>query len=487
MRFGVLTQGLCSLLTMMLAVEASAHARWLESGPTPGRTTNDNIKSGPCGYARTNSPAVFRTGETVTLEWEATIYHRGYFRVAFSPANDQGFDDHVLLDNMAEVQGQRIYSAEVTLPDTPCTDCTLQLIQVMLDRNPPTNYYSCADIQLVADMQTDTTPPDGATELTITGALPTPTLSWQNPTDDFAGVIVTRGTDQLPHPQMGLRYEVGDKIDGSRVEFAGIASQAMLSEISDGTWLTVFTHDAAYNYSASAAIEATAPNNRPHTVSLRWEQNGFSDAIYLADGEVIVQADISDPDGVNSHLVAWSASEYLANNNTDSGVYQYRFDPSTIAPNTTLTVTGEAQDGVRADFDVAESIFIPVKAYSRYLPSIVIKQGGKVVSAASTTGGEVTLELSFNGDAPADLDAWQVQWQQELTGANAGDHTLSFTPNGAGTWQVAATVSHQGVQAAETITLNVTVNKPMQLGRFGSGLIGLALLLIGVRRLQGRR
>lgn len=487
MRLGLISRGLCGLLLSIVAFEASAHARWLASGPTPGRTNNDANKVGPCGAARTNNPAVFRAGETVNLEWEATIYHRGYFRIAFSPANDQGFDDNVLLDNYSELQGQRTYSAAVTLPNTPCDNCTLQLIQVMLDRNPPTNYYSCADIQLVADMQTDTTPPEGATALAITGALPTPTLSWQNPSDDFAGVIVTRGTDQLPHPQMGLQYQVGDKIDGSRVEFAGIASQAVLSDITDGSWLTVLTHDAAYNYSTSAAIQATAPNNRPHSVSLRWEQNGYSDAIYLADGEVIVQADITDPDGLSSHLVGWSASEYLANHNLDSYVYQYRFEPSTIVPNTDLIVTADTTDVVQPDFDVSESIFIPVKPYSRYVPTLIVKQGGKVVSAASTTAGEVTIELAFTGETPEDVSAWQVQWQHAIAGANAGDHTLTFSPSGAGSWPVTAMVSRGGIQAALPITLSVVVNKPVQLGRFGGGLAALMLLLIAVRRLQGRR
>ena len=487
MRLGLLTQGLCGLLTMALAFEASAHARWLETGTTPGRTNNDNIKSGPCGYARTNDPAVFRAGETVTLQWEATIYHRGYFRVAFSPANDQGFDDNVLLDNITEVQGQRIYSAQVTLPDTPCDNCTLQLIQVMLDRNPPTNYYSCADIQLVADMPADTTPPDAATVLALAGAVPSPTLSWQNPSEDFAGVIVTRGTSQLPHPQTGLGYAVGDVIDGSEVVFAGVATQAALTGITAGDWLTLFTHDAAYNYSGSAAIEAQAPQNFPHTVMLRWEQNGHSDVIYLADGEVIVQADVNDPDGVSSHVVAWSASEFLANENADSAVFQYRFDPSTIASNTTLDVTAEALDGVRQDFNVSQTISIPVEPFSRHQPELVIKQGGQIVDAASTTAGEVTIELAFNGDAPSDLGPWLVLWQHDIAGAMAADHTLTFTPQAAGNWPVVATITRGGIEAAEQTTVNVKVNKPVQLGRLGFGLIGLMILLMGLRRLQARR
>lgn len=487
MRLGFLVQGLSGLLLMMLAIEASAHARWLESGPTPGRTNNDNIKSGPCGVARTNDPAIFRAGETVTIQWEATIYHRGYFRVAFSPANDQGFDNNVLLDNVNEVQSQRIYSAEITLPNTPCDNCTLQLIQVMLDRNPPTNYYSCADIQLVADMPVDTIAPDAASSLALTGAAPSPTLSWQNPNDDFAGVIVTRGTSRLPHPQMGIGYSVGDVIEGSDVVFAGVATQVALNGINAGDWLTVFTHDAAYNYSGSAAIEVQAPQNLPHTVMLRWEQSGFSDVIYLADGEVIVQADVNDPDGISTHAVTWKASEYLANDNSDSAVFQYRFDPSTVTPNTNLTVTGEASDGERADFNVAQSITIPVKPYSRYKPKLVIKQNGQNVSSASANGGEVTIALAFEGDAPSDLDLWEVQWQHNIANASSTNHTLAFNPVAAGSWVVNATVHRGRVEAAEPATVNIKVNKPVQLGQLSFGLLGLAALLFGLRRLQARR
>jgi hypothetical protein len=44
------------------------------------------------------------------------------------------------------------------MPNVNCDNCTLQLIMVMTETNPPTNYYSCADIQLVgsdAGVETD--------------------------------------------------------------------------------------------------------------------------------------------------------------------------------------------------------------------------------------------------------------------------------------------------------------------------------------------
>ncbi|MGD8641888.1 MAG: hypothetical protein PVG89_14735, partial [Gammaproteobacteria bacterium] len=71
---------------------AYAHARFLTDGIVPPRSNNDGIKSGPCGSdPRSTNPAVFRPGQQITVEWEETINHPGYFTIAFSPANDTGF------------------------------------------------------------------------------------------------------------------------------------------------------------------------------------------------------------------------------------------------------------------------------------------------------------------------------------------------------------------------------------------------------------
>ena len=42
-----------------------------------------------------------------------------------------------------------MYQTDLTLPNMTCADCTIQLIQVMLeDPARPKNYYSCADLSL---------------------------------------------------------------------------------------------------------------------------------------------------------------------------------------------------------------------------------------------------------------------------------------------------------------------------------------------------
>jgi hypothetical protein len=143
-------KALIGSLLLALSVQAQSHALWDPNGLVKPRSNRDDIKTGPCGVARTNTAVTLAAGSTVNLSIERTIFHRGYFRIAFSPADDQDFDSYVLADQVPENSSQRFYTVSVTLPDMECSACTLQLIQVMLDRNPPTNYYSCADIRLVA-------------------------------------------------------------------------------------------------------------------------------------------------------------------------------------------------------------------------------------------------------------------------------------------------------------------------------------------------
>ncbi len=147
------------ILVMMafFGVKVFAHARILPNGMLSPRLTatgvNDaGIKTGPCGgLARSAVPAVLAPGSTITLNWEETIDHPGRFEIYFSQAGDTGFQ---LLKTVQDNQGAGVptphqFSTTVTLPNVTCTDCTLQLIQVMTE-NPanPSLYFSCADIRL---------------------------------------------------------------------------------------------------------------------------------------------------------------------------------------------------------------------------------------------------------------------------------------------------------------------------------------------------
>jgi hypothetical protein len=118
------------------------------------------LKSGPCGgIARTNNPTILTAGQLFTVQWEQVINHPGYYRIAFSPSGDAGFDDHVILPKFPNVIGQQFFETTIKVPNTPCTDCTLQLEQYMTENDPPSIYYSCADVEIRAAEAAPPLPP----------------------------------------------------------------------------------------------------------------------------------------------------------------------------------------------------------------------------------------------------------------------------------------------------------------------------------------
>jgi len=167
---------------------ASAHftmdypPQWIEQQDTLG----DPQKIAPCGvdstvtYTTTNTVSTYAPGQTITVQWTETVAHDGWFRIALSYANrtdltdppysanalglstDAGIENPpippVLVDGLyphlaADITVPKQYTYALTLPQTPCTKCTLQIIQFM--NNHPYNmpggyfYHHCADIALV--------------------------------------------------------------------------------------------------------------------------------------------------------------------------------------------------------------------------------------------------------------------------------------------------------------------------------------------------
>jgi hypothetical protein len=156
---------------------------------------------GTPGWIRADHPertSVFLPGQTITVTWDETIQHPGYFRIALQPnagaeldlfgippcgvdvgdpincgndnfptLNQEGIDpingSIVIADQILD----GTLSQEITLPNIECANCTLQFIQVMTDKNPYTRdalsddiYFNCADVVLSA------TAPDGGTGAT---------------------------------------------------------------------------------------------------------------------------------------------------------------------------------------------------------------------------------------------------------------------------------------------------------------------------------
>ena len=164
-------------------------------------------KAEPCGIAgQVRNPArvtTLRPGQTITVTWMETVNHPGWFRIAFHPngasfgippasaglcvrpnmqtvacpvgitdcnfptVNQEGPDGAsgsiILKDRIAD----GTLSLDVTLPNMECDNCTLQLIQVMVDKCPYTTdlasddiYFNCADLTLSASAPDAGVPPD---------------------------------------------------------------------------------------------------------------------------------------------------------------------------------------------------------------------------------------------------------------------------------------------------------------------------------------
>lgn len=159
--------------TLGLNQSAEAHIRLTaptSRHPIPVQEDNSFLKDGPCGGqgdSRTSDPArvtTFAPGETITLEWHETIHHASHYRIAFDADGQDDFIDPtsesdiveppvlpILKDGIPDLSdGEDSFSVQVTLPTTPCDNCTLQLIQYMYDRAEPF-YYQCADIVIAGE------------------------------------------------------------------------------------------------------------------------------------------------------------------------------------------------------------------------------------------------------------------------------------------------------------------------------------------------
>jgi predicted carbohydrate-binding protein with CBM5 and CBM33 domain len=153
------------LILALMLVSSTASAHIALKNPVP-RTAEQ--KAGPCGSAgstRGTNVTVYQPGETITVEWDETVDHPGHYRIAFDNDGQDAFINPMratdnfsftLMEPIADKAGGR-YTQQITLPTEPCTNCTLQLMQVMTTTEPYNSFYwQCADIQIGGDAP----PPD---------------------------------------------------------------------------------------------------------------------------------------------------------------------------------------------------------------------------------------------------------------------------------------------------------------------------------------
>ncbi len=178
-----------TLVGALVAAPGAAQAHIKMSLPLDWIVTNsqgDPQKITPCGvdptkpttFTVTNAVTTLHVGDKVTFNWTETVPHDGHFRIALAinsrdeltdPAVTQMNSDGtaaavavstaypVLADNLfdhkaSSVSANKAYTTSVTIPNTPCTKCTLQLLQFMANHplDPSYFYHQCADVTILA-------------------------------------------------------------------------------------------------------------------------------------------------------------------------------------------------------------------------------------------------------------------------------------------------------------------------------------------------
>lgn len=171
-----------SLAAAVSLTSASAHT--VLKSPTP-LSTDDDAKTGPCGCSfapgatkpcdTTPTVMTLTAGAPLNVTWTETVQHTGKFRVAFSTKTPE-------TATIADLDGGVVWegddnnptapmdiSQSVTVPNTPCELCTLQVRQFMENAAAP-YYFTCAAVKIVAPSGTGGMGGMGATSATTGGS-----------------------------------------------------------------------------------------------------------------------------------------------------------------------------------------------------------------------------------------------------------------------------------------------------------------------------
>lgn len=146
-----------------LAVTPIADAHTVLKTPKP-LSPDDSAKTGPCGCSfepgalkpcdANYTVTTVTAGATYKVTWTETVQHTGKFRVAFS---SKAPEDVTVADMDAGVlwEGADMnatapadISQMITVPDTPCDLCTIQVRQFMENAASP-YYFTCAAVKIV--------------------------------------------------------------------------------------------------------------------------------------------------------------------------------------------------------------------------------------------------------------------------------------------------------------------------------------------------
>ncbi|WP_455208858.1 SCE4755 family polysaccharide monooxygenase-like protein [Kaarinaea lacus] len=494
------------IIAMLYTEMARAHARFVVDSVTPPRSISDGIKTGPCGnFPRSQNPTTFDAGQQITVEWEETVNHPGYFRIAFSPANDQGFEDNVLYqvdDTQDDQNVPHNYSATITLPDTACEDCSLQLIQYMTERDPPTLYYSCADIRLVANIV-----PLDVQNLVAGNGNNEVSIAWQYPVSDGLQVLILQSSTAITsNPTSGQAYQFGDLVDSTTVAYVGNASQYVATGLTAGQtyYYKVFVFDQEYRYSPGIEVQqsvaeevndtqAPAPVQNfsavavNDTAELSWQNpvDDFYKVIVVWDTAPIItdpiastRYDINDEIGTARVLFAGLGNMATIGNLNAGETYYFKIFSHDASFN--------YASGVES------SVFLPINQIPQL--SLALNQNSSPVAKVYQDRGPVTITVIIEDDN--DVSQATISWggtDSRLADTDALPDTLTFDPSvlPLGSYMVNVAVADNG-NPPETGTLNmaievVSMDNDGSMGAGSVGHMGLLLFLLLLQRYYSSR
>lgn len=161
------------LLGLAASLVSGESPRWV----FPQARTQEIVRGrrrGPCGDGDRTGPKTVIAPGPLTLKWEEPVNNKGsQFRIALSKNGVDEFEECILVNNIPhndnanprydEDDSFTEYSLTVDIPDVDCSDCTLQLVNIVpdgpcnydpdeteneLDSRCSMNYHSCANVEI---------------------------------------------------------------------------------------------------------------------------------------------------------------------------------------------------------------------------------------------------------------------------------------------------------------------------------------------------